>query len=366
MKRIAKSWLSDLDMYESGRPIEEVARELGLENADQIVKLASNENALGPSPLAVKAMKKAACLVHRYPDGSAYYLRKAIGIKLKVEPEQIMVANGSNELLEFIGHVFLQPGVNIVMADHAFAIYRLIAGIFQASVVSVSMKDYTHDLDAMLDAITPGTKIVFIANPNNPTGTMVNAVDIDRFMNRVPDHVVVCFDEAYIELLPVNRQPDTLKYVRDRRNVVLLRSFSKSHGLAGLRIGYAVAPEEGIALMQRVRQPFNVNSMALAAALAALEDEAHVRKTRKLIVEGLSFFEDQLSRMGIPYVPSVVNFLLVEVGQGRKFFQAMQKEGVIVRPMDVYSLPRHVRITIGTRQENERCIHAMARVLGDF
>ena len=363
MKNIAKSWLMELGIYEPGRPVEELARELGCESADQIVKLASNENMLGPSPLAVRAMKKAACRMHRYPDGNAYYLRRALSAKLDVKTEQIMVANGSNELIEFIGHVFLGPGVEMIVAEYGFAIYRLMGGMFQARVKNVPMQDYTHDLDAMLDAVTAETKVVFIANPNNPTGTMVNARQIDEFMKRVPDHVVVCFDEAYIELLPVDIQPDTLKYVREGRNVILLRTFSKTYGLAGLRIGYAVATEGGIELMSRVRQPFNVNAMALVAALAALEDESHVRKIRKLIHKELAFFERHLVRMGLRYVPSKVNFLLVDVGEGRKVFQALQQERVIVRPMDGYGLPRHVRITVGTRKENKQCVNALAKVM---
>jgi len=366
MKTIAKPWIAEIGVYEPGKPIEEVAREMGFKSADEIIKLASNENALGPSPLAVEAMKRAACLMHRYPDGSAYHLRNALAEKLKVDPAQILVGNGSNELIEFIGHVFLETGVDMVMAEYSFAIYRLVAGMFQAGVISVPMRNYTHDLDAMLDAITSETKIVFIANPNNPTGTIVGSDDLDRFMSRVPDNVVVCIDEAYIELLPAELQLDTLKYVKNGCNVILLRSFAKSYGLAGLRVGYAVAQEDAIALMQRVRQPFNVNSMALAAAQAALKDETHLRKTRKMIQEGFLFFEEHLSQIGVPYVPSVVNFLLVEVGQGRVVFQKMQKEGVIVRPMDGYGLPRHVRITIGTREENERCIHTLSRVLGNF
>ncbi|MFC1461847.1 histidinol-phosphate transaminase [Verrucomicrobiota bacterium] len=365
VKSIAKSWVMDLSIYEPGKPIEDLARELGCEDPDVIDKLASNENALGPSPRAVEAMKKSAEQMHRYPDGSAHYLRQALGSRLGVKPDQILVASGSNEILEFIGHVFLEPGVDVVMASQAFAVYRLIAAMFQARVIAVPMRDYTHDLDAMLAAITPKTKVVFVANPNNPTGTMVGDEAIDRFVDGLPDHVVVCFDEAYIELIPQDCQPNTLKYVREGRKVILLRTFSKTYGLAGLRIGYAVAPEEGIALMNRVRQPFNVNAMALAAGLAALEDEDHVEKTRKLTREGLSFFEERLSRLGVPYVPSVANFLLVEVGQGREISRAMEKEHVIVRPMDAYGLPRHIRVTVGTREENKRCIKALAKVTGN-
>ncbi len=363
MKNIAHSWIRDLKMYEPGKPIEEVARELGFESVEDIIKLASNENSLGPSPLALKAMKRVANQMHRYPDSSAHLLRNALSKKLGVKPEQLLIANGGNEIIEFIGHVFLGPGVDLVMADRAFAIYRLIGDMFQARVIGVPMKNYTHDLDAMLAAITPQTRIVFVANPNNPTGTMVSGKELDSFMQRLPQHVVVALDEAYVELLPEDQQPDTLKYVREGRKVIVMRTFSKTYGLAGLRIAYAVAPEEGIQLMHRIRQAFNFNSMALAAAEAALDDDAFVRKTRRMIRAGQKLFTEHLTRMGIGYVPTVTNFMLVEVGQSRAKFHELQKEKIIVRPMDGYGLPAHVRITIGTRAENEMCLKALARVL---
>jgi len=363
MKQIAHSWILDLKMYEPGKPIEEVARELGFASVDDIIKLASNENALGPSPLALRAMKRVASQMHRYPDSSAHLLRQALSKKLEVKPDQLLIANGANEIIEFIGHVFLGPDVDMVVADRAFAIYRLIGDMFRARVISVPMNHFTHDLDAMLAAITPRTRVVFIANPNNPTGTMVNGETLDRFMRQAPEHVVVALDEAYVELLPKDQQPDALKYVREGRKIIVLRTFSKTYGLAGLRIAYAVAPKEGIQLMHRVRQAFNFNAMALAAAEAALADDAFVRKTRRMIQAGLKLFAEHLTRLGVTYVPSVTNFMLVEVGQARVKFHALQKEKVIVRPMDGYGLPDHVRITVGTREENERCLQALARVL---
>ncbi len=363
MQNIANSWIRDLKMYEPGKPIEEVARELGFESVDDIIKLASNENALGPAPRALKAMKRVASQMHRYPDSSAHSLRRALAKKLNVKPEQLLIANGGNEIIEFIGHVFLGPGVDLLMADRAFAIYKLIGEMFQSRVISVPMQNFTHDLDAMLAAITPQTRVVFIANPNNPTGTMVNGKALDAFMRQVPQHVVVALDEAYVELLPEAQQPDTLKYVRENLKIIILRTFSKTYGLAGLRIAYAVAPEDGIQLMHRVRQAFNFNAMALAAAEAALADDAFVRKTRRMIKAGRELFAEYLPRMGIAYVPSVTNFILVEIGQARAKFHALQKEKVIVRPMDGYGLPDHVRITIGTGVENERCLKALARVM---
>jgi len=360
---IANAWVNEIPVYEAGRPIEEVARELGIENAGDIVNVASNENALGPSPLALQAMQKSDREMHRYPDGGAYYLKQALAQKLGVEPDCILPGNGSNELIELLGHVFLGPGTGIVMADCAFLVYRLVAASSRAGISAVPMKEFTHDLDAMLAAITPATRIVFVSNPNNPTGTMVDGASIDRFMENAPDHVVICFDEAYIGLLPEEKQPDTLKYVRAGRHVVVLRTFSKVHGLAGLRIGYAVAPRECIGLLNRVRQPFNVNAMAQAAARAALDDDEHVEKTRLMVREGLDYLERELKRIGLSFVPAVTNFMLVDVGKGREVFEAMQKEGVIARPMDGYGLPGYVRITVGTREDNERCVLALEKAM---
>jgi len=360
---LANPWVAGLGTYEPGRPIEEVAREMGFESAREITKLASNESALGPSPLALGAMHAHAENMHRYPDGGAFYLKRALAKKLGVGPEQLLPANGSNEVLELLGHVFLGPGTGIVMADRAFVVYRLIAAACCAEVVAVPMQEHTHDLDAMLGAIKPETRLVYVSNPNNPTGTVVDGQAIDRFMEKVPDHVIVCFDEAYIELLPIEKQPDTLKYVKAGRQAVVLRTFSKTYGLAGLRIGYAVAPAECIELLNKVRQPFNVNAMALAAAEAALEDDEHVKGTRKLIKEELAYLEEEFDLMGLAWVPSVANFILVEVGKGREVFEAMQRLGVIVRPMDGYGMPEFVRITVGKHAENEKCMKALRAVL---
>ena len=360
----ANPWVKNLATYEPGRPVEEVARDLGFGSADEIDKLASNENALGPSPKALEAMRLAAPRMHRYPDGGAFYLKRALAQRLDVKPEQILVGNGSNELLELIGHVYLGPGANIVTADYAFIVYRLVAAASRSTVISTPMPGLTFDLDAVLAAITPETRMVFISNPNNPTGTMVDAAAIESYMKQVPEHVVTCFDEAYVELLPRERQPDTLAYVKDGRPVIVLRTFSKAYGLAGLRIGFGVASEACIALLNKTRQPFNVNAMALAAALAALDDEEHVEKTRRLVAEGLAFLERECGRMGLTIVPSVANFMLVEVGEGRRVFKALMEEGVIVRPMDGYGLPRYIRITTGTPRENERCVNALRKVCG--
>ncbi len=359
MKQIANNWVHDLAVYEPGRPIEEVARELGFSDQDEIFKLASNENSLGPSPKAVAAMRKSIRTMHLYPDGGAFYLRKALADKLQVHMEQLLVGHGSNEIIELLGHAFLHKDQNIIMSRRAFIVYKLVATSFMSETIMVPEAGFTHDLDAMLAAITPQTRLVFISNPNNPTGTMVDGAAIDRFMERVPEHVVVVFDEAYIELLPPEKQPDTIRYVREDRNVVVLRTFSKTYGLAGLRVGYAVAPKAGIDILHRVRQPFNVNAMALVAAQAALGDDEHVRKTRVLVEEGLAYLCKAFERMGLEYVPSVANFILVKVGRGRDMFAALQKRRAIVRPMDGYGLPEYVRVTVGKRRENAHFIKAL-------
>lgn len=363
MKQQANLWIQGLATYEPGRPIEEVARDLGFASADEIIKLASNENALGPSPRAVRAIRQAAKRMHLYPDGGCFYLRRKLAERLQVDMNQVLIANGSNEAIELLAHVFLGPGLNIVMSEGAFIIYKLVAAMMQSDTIVAPMRNYTHDLEAMLRAITPQTRLVFIANPNNPTGTMVGQAEIDAFMERVPPHVVVVFDEAYVELLKPERQPDVLQYVRAGRHVFVLRTFSKTYGLAGLRVGYAIAPSEGIELLHRVRQPFNVNAMAQVAALAALDDDAFVRRTRAMVRRGLRYLERAFTKMGLDYVPSVTNFILVKVGRGREVFQKLMERKVIVRPMDGYGMPDHIRVTVGRQEENERLVAALKDVL---
>ncbi len=358
-------WIRDLRPYQPGRPIEEVARELGLSDVAAVVKLASNENALGPSPLALRALRAAAREVHRYPDGGAVRLRRALAERLGVGVEHVLPGHGSNELIAFLGHAFLGPGTNLVMADRAFAVYRLVAALYRAETVAVPMRDHTHDLDAMRAAITPRTRLVFIANPNNPTGTAVDPGALDRFVAEVAPRVPVVVDEAYIELLAPERRPDLRPHVRAGLPVILLRTFSKVYGLAGLRIGYAVAHPEAIEAFDRVRQPFNVNALAQAAAIAALGDEAHVARTRRMTGSGRRALVRAFDRLGLRSVPSEANFVLVHTGDGRALCAAMQRRGVIVRPMDAYGMPDHVRITVGRPAENRRCIAALEEALGE-
>ena len=347
----AHPWLRDLVSYEPGKPIEDVARELGLK-PHEIIKLASNENPLGPSPKALAAMRAMLERSHFYPDGGGYYLREAIAAKLELKRENVILGCGSNEVIEFIGKAFLNPGDEIVTARHAFVVYKLMATLFGAKTIEVPDPDFAHDLDGMLAAITPQTREVFIANPNNPTGTLLSQEGIDRFMDKVPGHVVVVFDEAYFEFN--ENPPDTLKFVREGRNVVVLRTFSKIQGLANLRIGYGLAKAELIDILQKTRQPFNANGIAQAGALAGLADEEHQRKTRELTIEGRDFLQREFTAIGLEFVPSFANFVLVKVGDGRAVFQALMKRGVIVRDMTSYGLPEWIRVSVGTMEQNAR------------
>ncbi len=360
-------WISSVPVYEPGKPIEEVARELGFADVSEIIKVASNENELGPSPKAMKAMAAAATEMHRYPDGGCFYLKDKLSAQLGVKPQNLLFGNGSNELIEFLGHVCLGPGTNFVMSEGAFVVYRLVAKLFNAQLIVAPMKKLTHDLDAMLAAITPETRMVIVCNPNNPTGTIVTPAKIKTFLNKLPAHVLAVFDEAYLEYMPDDKKPDLIKEIqKGRENVIILRTFSKAYGLAGLRIGYGIAHEKLIALLNHVRQPFNVNAMALAAALAALDDEKHLAKTRKINFQGLELFASsfpKFGKTGLEFVPSFANFILVKTGNGREVFKELQKRKVIVRPMDGYGLPEWIRITIGTPAQNRAVLKALKEIL---
>jgi histidinol-phosphate aminotransferase len=273
----------------------------------------------------------------------------------------VVLGNGSNEIIELLCHTFLNKDAELIAAEHAFVVYKLMATLFGAKYVEVPDPGFVHDLDAMADAITERTRLVFIANPNNPTGTMVGQEAIDRFMDRVPEHVVVAFDEAYFEFLEVPL--DTLKFVREGRNVCVLRTCSKIHGLAALRVGYGLASKPVAALLQKARQPFNVNAIAQAGALAALADSEHIERTRQVNRDGLAFYEAAFRERGLEFVPSVANFLLVKVGDGDRVFAEMLKQGVIVRAMRGYKLPDWVRISIGTDAQNKRCLEVLDSVL---
>ena len=353
----ANPQLRDLVSYEPGKPVEDLARELGIAPGD-IIKLASNENPLGPSPKALEAMRAALERAHFYPDGGGYYLREAIAQKFGLKRENVILGSGSNEIIEFLGHAFLRPGDEVVTSDHAFAVYRLMAQLFGAHTVEVPERPgFVQDLDATLAAITPRTRQVYITSPNNPTGTIVTGEEIAAFMARVPENVTVVFDEAYHEFL--DHPPDTLRYVREGRNVVVLRTFSKIQGLASLRIGYGMASAEMIEILQKTRQPFNVNGIAQAGALAGLADVEHQARTKAVTDEGRKFLQDAFVAMGVEFVPSHANFVLARVGDGRAVFDELLSHGIIVRAMGSYKLPEWIRVSIGTAEENRRFVAAL-------
>jgi histidinol-phosphate aminotransferase len=361
LEEIASPYLRGLIPYSPGKPIEEVERELGIRDS---VKLASNENALGPSPLALAALRAAVTDIHRYPDGSGYRLSHALAAHWGVSPDMVVLGNGSNELLDLVGRCFLLPGDEVVYGQQAFIVYDMVAQVMGARKVAVPLKHFTHDLDAMRAALSPETKLVFIANPNNPTGTAVPAQALEHFVASAPPDVLVVLDEAYYEYLPPDLRPDTLRFVREGRKVLVLRTFSKIYGLAGLRIGYGLGPAPLIALLNRVRDPFNTNSLAQVAATAALGDERHVEETRAITEAGQKYLTEQCRALGLSVVPSVANFILVDVGRsGPAISDALLRHGVIVRPVVGYGYPTHLRISVGTPPENERCVAALKAVL---
>jgi histidinol-phosphate aminotransferase len=361
VRELARPCIKDIQPYEPGKPIEELQRELGLED---IVKIASNENPLGPSPKAVKAIMKIADQLNRYPDGGCFYLKKRLARFLNVEPSSIIIGNGSNEIIEFVARAYLNEGEEVVIADPTFLIYKIVVAVQGGKAVSVPLKSFTYDLAAMKKAITPQTKIVFIANPNNPTGTSVGKDALEEFLNNVPANLIVVVDEAYNEFVERPDFPNSLTYL-DNANLIVLRTFSKAHGLSGLRIGYGVARRELIDYMEKIRQPFNVNALAQAAALASIEDTAFIANVRQFVLKEKRWLYARFDDMGIRYIKSDTNFILADVKKsGREVFEAMLRQGVIVRAMDAYGLANYIRITVGTSAENKKCIKALTRVLG--
>jgi histidinol-phosphate aminotransferase len=355
-------FLANLPAYQPGRPIEEVAREVGLP-ASEIIKLASNENPLGPSPAALAAMRAALENLHLYPDGSAFYLKQKLAEKLGVQPSNLIFGNGSNEILEFVGHAFLQPGTNVVMSQYCFVVYPIVTHLFGAEPIVVPAREYGHDSEALLKAITSKTRVLFVANPNNPTGTLLEKAEILRLVHQTPRNVVLAMDEAYIEFL--EDAVDLVSLVRsgDHPNLLLMRTFSKIYGLAGLRLGYGIAHPELIQAFEKVRQPFNINSLIQAGAIAALDDLPHLQNTRRNNRQGLEFFGKAFQAIGLEFVPSSANFIMLKVGDGQRVCTQMQKLGVITRPMAGYQLPEWIRISVGTPAENARCLSALKQVL---
>ncbi len=349
--------IASLKPYSPGKPLSELERELGIREA---IKLASNENPWGPSPKALQVLEQAAASLHRYPDGGAYELRQALARKWQVSNDQVLVGNGSDEVISLLIKTFLAPGDEAVMADLTFVMYRLSVLSGHGVPIEVPLKNWTHDLSAMVDAITDRTRLFFICNPNNPTGTMLSATEIDSALDKIPEHVVVVFDEAYYEYVRDAEYPDSLRYVRDGRPVVVLRTFSKIYGLAGLRVGYGITTSEIAGYVNRVRPPFNVNSLAQEAAKAALSDDEHVAKSRAMNEAEMTFLEEGLTKMGFRTIPSQANFIYCDVGMdGAAMYDALLREGVIVR----HIRGSMIRVTIGQPTENRRFLEAVEHVL---
>lgn len=354
--------LASLPVYQPGRPIEEVAREQGLPVKD-VIKLASNENPLGPSPAAVAAIQQALQTLHLYPDGNSFYLKAKLAERLGVESSNLILGNGSNEIIEFVGHALLGQGTDVIVSQYCFAVYPIVTKLFGANLITVPARNHGHDLNAMLEAVTPNTRIMFVANPNNPTGTLAPRGDVVRLINELPSSVLLVMDEAYIDFLedPIDLLP--LVRLGFKPNLILMRTFSKIYGLAGLRLGYGIGHPEFIAALEKIRQPFNINSLIQAGALAALYDNEHLRRTRQSNAQGLNYFIREFRQNNLEFIPSSANFILVKVGDGQRVFEELQKRGVITRPMGGYSLPQWIRISIGTQAENTRCMQALREAL---
>jgi histidinol-phosphate aminotransferase len=359
---LAPGYIRDIAPYQPGKPISELAREMGIEEAG-IIKLASNENPLGASPLALRAIESAIADVARYPDGNGYALKQALSRRHGVPAERIVLGNGSNDVLEMAARAFLSPGLEAIYSQHAFAVYPLAVQSMGATGVEVPAQGHGHDLGAMRRAVTSRTRLAFIANPNNPTGTMVGTRALEEFIAELPAQVLVVLDEAYNEYLPEHLRADSIGWLARFPNLVVTRTFSKVYGLAGLRVGYAFAAAGVADLMNRVRQPFNVNSIALAAATAALEDGDFVRRSFELNRSGMRQLTEGLERLGLQYIPSYGNFVSFEVADAAAVFQRLLAAGVIVRPVASYGMPRHLRVTIGLESENSRFLAALGKAV---
>ena len=361
----AVSGVQVLQPYQPGKPVSELARELGLKE-ENIVKLASNENPLGPSPVVLKVIQNELAELTRYPDGSAYSLKQALSKKLGVDAECITLGNGSNDVLDLIVRSWVAPGDEVVFSEHAFAVYPISTLAASGKPIKVPAKDYGHDLDAMADAITEKTRVVFIANPNNPTGTWLDCDAVESFLSKVPSDVLVVLDEAYCEYIEEPSYPDGLNYLSQYPNLIVTRTFSKIYGLAGLRVGYSVSSPQIADVLNRVRQPFNANSLALAAAEAALNDDDYIAQSCAVNREGMAQIEAGLNALGLAFIPSLGNFITFDTGcNGEAVYQALLERGVIVRPVTGYGLPAHLRVSIGTAAENQAFLDALPSALAD-
>lgn len=357
---LVRKHLVSIAPYEAGKPIEEVRRQLGLK---EIVKLASNENPLGPAPKAIAAIRKNLWQLNRYPDSQAFSLKRKLARHLNVQPSNLVLGNGSDELIDIIIKTFVEEDEHIVTSDSTFLEYKIIAGVKGRTVITAPLKYFKYDLEAIKAKIGAKTKVVFISNPNNPTGTYVTSYEIEDFLRDIPPGVLVVLDEAYDVFIDVDDFPNSRDYIRNK-NVIILKTFSKAYGLAGLRIGYAITSPEFASYMEIARQPFNVNLLAQAGAAAALDDKKFLKRTRKLILEGKNYIYDALNKSGLAYLPSVTNFILIDAGRdGSGVFKDMLKYGVIIRDMKQYGLKNFIRVTIGTKKENERFVKVLKKVL---
>ncbi len=354
-------YIRTLIPYAPGKPIEEVEREIGIANS---IKLASNENPLGPSPLALEAMGQKMAQLHLYPDGDCFYLKRGLSAKLGVAADNLIFGNGSNEIIELAIRTFMRPGDEAMMARQAFVVYKLVVQAAGGISREVPLRDFTHDLEAIAKAISARTRIVFLANPNNPTGTIYRKATWEAFLNQVRPDILIIVDEAYFEYVEAADYPNSLDYHQQGKTLLTLRTFSKLYGLAGLRIGYGIADEDIIGLMHRVRQPFNVNAPAQWAALAALNDSEHVRRSLDNNRQGLEYLTAEFARLGIEFIPSHANFILLRVGKGEDVFNRLLAQGIIVRPMAGYQLPEYLRVTIGTMDENRKFIDGLKKAFG--
>jgi len=361
VKTLVRKNVLGVKPYVAGKPIEETKRQLGLK---EVIKLASNENPFGSSPRAISAIKKSLNQINRYPDSQSYYLKKRLARYYGLAPENFVLGNGSDELIDVIIKTLVEPDESIVTSESTFLEYEIIAQTNDRKVKKSPLRYFKYDLGAMLKLVDKKTKLVFIANPNNPTGTYVSNYEIEEFLKALPEQVMVVLDEAYDAFIDVQDYPDSISYLRRKKNVIILKTFSKAYGLAGLRLGYAMVNSELAAYMERIRQPFNVNLLAQTAGLAALDDKKFLKKTRQLTLSGKKFIYAALAEMGLGFVPSVTNFILVDMDRdGVEVFKSMLKFGVIVRDMQQYGLNNFIRVTIGTQKENERLIRVLRKVL---
>ena len=353
---LAPSYIQSITPYQPGKPISELERELGIKNA---VKLASNENPLGPSPLALDAARRALEDVSRYPDGNGFELKAALAKRHGVATDQIVLGNGSNDVLELVARAYLHSGASAVYSRHAFAVYPLVTLATGATGVEVPARNFAHDLQAMREAVTERARIVFIANPNNPTGTLIAKHELLEFLQKVPDDVLAVLDEAYYEYLPGELKSDSVDWLRDFPNLVITRTFSKAYGLAGLRVGFALCSVPVADMMNRVRQPFNVSSIALAAAEAALRDEEFVARSVRANSEGMKQITRGLSALGLSYIPSHANFVSFEAPRTESTYHKLLRRGVIVRSIANYAMPNHLRVSVGLEEENDKFLRAL-------